>query len=553
MKDSKPAESSLPFVWPVPGDGSESKHDGQRVPFQRVADGANSIAGIVSDIDSDGVAWLERVLCEPRRKVLIVLAVYAGCPTRSEHLSRLLALQSREAERIAFRILPMTVRNGAPANSLTVIPQDGSDPVCLFGATPNFGIPKYDPTQFNVALRSEPRLIDKWCSWFDRTWIRAAPLTKSTADIPNLVPATGSAAAAAQWRKYCEMCSNPEQDTQRDTSSACLVEKTGSTLGTLESDGGAPKTPSASIGLHKLDQLGERMTRLLRAGKQVTVANESAVKPLDVPIRPRFFDQDAEKWLGPVVRHQSFRISAFSAEEQKLIDNYRTATRTLISKLGLRFGKARYWMSHEMIPILKVELSRIEMAAKADLVRLVGPYAGTFVSGKRQHIKQALENAFRGFGGEGDLPEDRLQAVLDDLESRIQNALGSEIVPPITTLKIDVDLQQSHKHEAPYAQVEKLLLALAQFPRSIISKPNMLLGIGTDRHLVLDAMNVEDDAILKLNKVNPNAAIRDSKRDLQLLDRIANSDIVERDRCEIYLMIIQGNSDTHIHDFINIK
>ena len=111
----------------------------------------------------------------------------------------------------------MTVRIGSPANCLILVPRDGSSAVCLFGATPNLGIPGPDPTQFNRAFRAEPALEDKWGSWFDSTWAQAAPLTESTAKIPCLVPATGSADAAAQWRKYCSVWSKPEQgETQQE-------------------------------------------------------------------------------------------------------------------------------------------------------------------------------------------------------------------------------------------------------------------------------------------------------------------------------------------------
>lgn len=98
MKDSKPSEPSLPFAWPFPVDGSESKHDDQSVPFAHLTAHAGSIAGIASDIDNRGVNWLEAFLGEPERKAVILLAVYAGCPTRFEHLARLLELQKRTRE-----------------------------------------------------------------------------------------------------------------------------------------------------------------------------------------------------------------------------------------------------------------------------------------------------------------------------------------------------------------------------------------------------------------------------------------------------------------------
>ena len=561
MKDSKASEPSLPFVWPFPSDGTEHDRDDQRVPIEHVFADADSIAGIVSDIDDEGVTRLEALLCTPDRKALIVLAVYAGCPTRFEHLSRLLKLQERETTHTQFRILPMTVGSGAPSNCLTVVPKVSSNPICLFGATPNLGIPEDDPTQCNVAFRAEPALEDELCGWFDRTWAQAAPLNESTARIPGLVPARGSADAAAQWCEYCKACRSAEQDertqreeeSQREEMPATPDQDDGVSTQASASDKATDQSPSESIGLRRLDPLAERATRILGKGQQVTVVYEGAVKPLDVPISARFFDQNPEERTGTVVRRQTFRISAFSKEEQKMIDNHRKASRTVINKLGLPFEKGLYWMPYEMIPILKEEIATIENEAKEALNRLVGPNSGTFVEGKRMQIKRDLERTYRELDGDGDLPRARLTEVLDRLDRRIQSALESEVVAPVTFHTITVDLQSKNAHEAPWAQIEKLILALARFPRRIISKPKTLSGITADRSSVLDAMNIEDDSIMRVMKDSLMQAIHISQWDLDQLERITDSDIGERDRCEIYLMIIDGESNSKIEQFVHEK
>ena len=80
MKDSKPSEPSLPFAWPFPVDGSESKHDDQSVPFAHLTAHAGSIAGIASDIDNRGVNWLEEFLGEPERRAVISPRRIRGLP-----------------------------------------------------------------------------------------------------------------------------------------------------------------------------------------------------------------------------------------------------------------------------------------------------------------------------------------------------------------------------------------------------------------------------------------------------------------------------------------
>ena len=555
MEGSKPPKPSLPFAWPIPSDGSESESDRTSVPFAHFAH-ASGIAGIASDIDDRGVAWLEELLGNSERKALILLAVYAGCPTRCKHLSRLLKLQNRSTQGTEFRILPMAGGTGAPANCLTLVSPDGSNPVCFFGATPNFGIPDPDPTQFNMAFRVDPALEDKLYSWFNSTWARAAPLTEATARIPALVPATGSADASKQWNEYCKKCvkdeqGEPQQGEESETPNRGVEDDDSTTSSASEETGKQP--PSTSVGLHRLDRLAERVTHILGKGQQVTVVYGGALKPLDVPINARFFDQDPEERKGTVVRRQTFRIAAFSKEEQKMIDEYRKASRNVINKLGLPFEKGLYWMSDEMVPIFKKELSIIEEKAKADLIEIVGGKADSFVKSKRTQIMEDLEQMYLELVGKGGLPEGRLTEVLDRLEQRIQNALESEIVAPVTFHRITVDLQKTQPHEAPWAQMEKLVLALARFPRRGISKPNTLSGMTTGRNSILDAMNIEDDSILRIRKDSLNDATRRSDWDLDQLERIADSDIEYRDRCKAYFMMIDGKMSSEIQNFVDTK
>ena len=553
MKDSKAPKPSLPFVWPFPDDETEHDRDDQTVPIEHVFADASGIAGIVSDIDDKGVNWLKAQLCASDCKALIVLAVYAGCPTRSEHLARLLEFQERDTTHTQFRILPMTGWCGAPSNCFLVVPRDNRNRTCLFGATPNFGFPKYEATQCNVAFLAEPALTDEWSDWFDRTWEQAAQLNESTARIPSLVPARGSADAAAQWCEYRRVCRNAEQgertqqeeETPQAEAPAPPDQDDHASTQASASDKATDQSPSESIGLHGLDPLADRVARILGKGQQVTVVYDGAVEPLDVPVSARFFDLKPEERKGTggtVVRRQTFRISAFSKQEQTMINNYRSASRTMINKLGLPFEKGLYWMPYEMIPILENEIATAEKNAKEALNRLVGPYARTFVQGKRMQIQQDLEETYRDLDGQGDLDGEWIKRILDDLEKKIQSALESEIVAPVTFQTISIDLQREDAHEALWIQMNKLVLALAQFPRRIISKPNILSDITTDQSSVLVAMNIEDDSILRVMEDSTEQAVHWSERDLDQLERIADSDIGERDRCEAFLMIIDGGS-----------
>ena len=198
----------LPYVWPSAAELIEQVRNSPTIPFDHALENTASILGIVSGIDERGVTYLETFLKQRSELVVkIILAVYAACPTRSHHLTRLLDFQTQAAGKVIFRILPKISTGAvAPANCLAAVPVDRNAPVFLFGPTPNFGIDGADRTQVNMAFKAEIALFDQWYRWFGVTWKQAAPLTKTTADIPALIPAPGSPKAAAQWRKFCDRC-----------------------------------------------------------------------------------------------------------------------------------------------------------------------------------------------------------------------------------------------------------------------------------------------------------------------------------------------------------
>ena len=242
---------------------------------------------------------------------------------------------------------------GAPANCLVAVPAEGTPPVFLFGPTPNFGIDNVDRTQINMCFEGESTLFDQWRRWFDLIWLEAAPLTEATADIPALVAATGTPAAAAQWQTYCDLCA---QFVKRgDGGRPATDPETGEVLSSHESDGSEDPPPTEIAKLPKLDPLEDRVARLFRAGQQVTIAYSSAVRPLEVPVNPRLLSQEAQIRDGTVVQRQSFSISAFSDNELKTINAYRQASRTILEKLGLPLAKGVYWLPNQAARIFERE------------------------------------------------------------------------------------------------------------------------------------------------------------------------------------------------------
>ena len=539
---------TLPFVWPDVTELTGQARNGTAVPFDHALEDMANILGIVSAVDDRGATWLETFLKQRSDlETLVILAVYAGCPTRASDLARLLDLQTQAAGKVKVRILPMANGPGAPANCLVAVPADNSTPVFLFGPTPNFSIDGCDRTQVNMAFRAEIALLNRWRCWFDGAWLQAAPLTETTADIPALVPATGSSEASAQWDAYCTLCAISEQ------SAAVIVVDPGTAevQSDKKPDGSEDPTPSSIVNLPKLDPLADRTTRLLGDGRQVTIAYSSAVRPLDAPVNPRLFGQEAEYRDGTVVQRQSFRISIFSQEELKEIDEYRKGSQAIIKKLSLPLEKGLYWLPNEVISIFENEITAKNEEAKKELKKLVGGNAESFVKGKIEKIRNDLAIVYKRLGGEGNVPQHALTELVDDLSLRINRALDAQVVTPVTFSEVRFTLLEKEGWQAPWAQAEKLVLALARFPRQAIHRSKTLSGLQTSQSEILTAMDVADDVILKVEKEDRLRSERRARRELQILDWIANADIGGRDRCAGGFMLIDGQPPSVIQEFIS--
>ena len=540
-----------PFIWPS---AAWQEGDERADILQHALEDATRILGMASAIDRRGVEWLQEFLDQSSDpQVLVVLAVFGGCPTRSDDLLRLLDLQDRtENGRIQFRILPMADGPGAPANCLVAVPAEEYPAVFLFGPTPNFGIDSADRTQVNMCFEAEPLLSDQWRQWFERIWPQAAPLTEATADIPALAPAPGTPDAAAQWQTYCDLCAQVVEP--RDGGPPATDPETGEVLSGRKSDGPEDPTPTEIVKLPKLDKLADRVARLFKTGRQITIDHSSAVRPLEVPVSPRLLGQKAQTRDGAVVQRQSFTVSAFSEAELKKIKVHRQATRTIAEKLGLPLAQGVYWLPAKAVKIFEREQQAANEEAKKALDELVGKNADSFVNNKLGSIQSDLQKAYQRLGGQGEVSQSALREVIDDLKRRISHALEGPLVAQVTYSAIQfLPPQEQSDGQAPWAQAEKLILALARFPRNVIAHPKRSLSaLITHESEILAVMDVENDAILKEPGTRLGAEKR-ARSEEQVLDRISDAEITSRDRCKAGLMLIEGRSRRDIDRFIAEK
>ena len=262
--------------------------------------------------------------------------------------------------------------------------------------------------------------------------------------------------------------------------------------------------------------------------------------------------QEATVRHGMVVQHQSFSISAFTDEELKEIDEYRKATRTILEKMGLPLGKGDYWLPNQARGILDREWEAANKNAQRKLEELVNGEADDYVASKLDSIKRDLNGVYQRLGGKGKVPKDLLFRVVSDLEQRIAQALDCQLCPRVTFLGVQFVPPMKLDCQEPWEQAEKLVLALARFPRKAIAArwgPGWYLAqLETDAEEVLQAMDVANDEILKGRGERGTKGRAQSE--LKVLDEISEAEISSRDRCEAGLMLIDGSTIEAIDRFI---
>ena len=544
-QDGTTAPRVPPFIWPSVYELTKCV-ESKPVLADALGD-AGTVLGIMGGLAGDGIAGLNSFFeRHPSVRGILIVAVYAACPTRRNDLMRLLELQRRSGNDIEIRVLLMTeFGGGLPANCLVGIPHCGTSPVFVFGPTVNFNWVNVDPSQVNLAFRAPPVMFDEWRKWFDATWHEATPLTEEIADIPELVPATGSPEASAMWEDYRALCANLERKQR------VIVDEDGEVCDTENADGSEDRTPTRTLELPKLDRLAQKVSLLFDTGRQVTVNQASAVRPLDLPIRPSLLDSTPVYRDGAITQRQSFRVSVFSPEELKILETSRKGSQFVLRKLGLPLEKGIYWVPDEIVPILEKEIQAKNEAAKQKLRNIVGGNAKSFVEGKREKLRKDLSAVYKRLHNNDEVSLHVLTELIDEVTARIELALQRQFVTSVTLTRLEMDFTETRGWVTPWIQAEKLVLALCRFARQAICRPKLLAGLVTARSDIARAMDVADDHIRTLVSSSPWIdAERVARSELHTVKQIEDADLAARDRCQAGFMLIEGEPPDLIRDFI---
>lgn len=527
-----------PYVWPEPR-VLESTHAYEyEPPYDELARAARGICGITSAVTSLGIETLERWMRNnPELQVRLIVAVYPTCETGQEDLHQLRNMVSDMQPRLDVRVRALDLLTDRSVNTLCFTHPGRSDVYIVTGPSEDLGH-SFVNGHANLVFRADAVLVERFKRYFDWSWAHCATITaEGVARIPELSIPEGSLEAAREWQAYAALCAVETEEESREETA--VVDPTTGTVTLVGRDGNEVKPPSRDIGIENLDTVAERIACLYEKGMLATPDKLSRIPPLDAPVSPEWFGEEAEIQKGAVLRKVNMRVSIIDEKVLKEIEKRRTKAAPLLSKFTFGLGDSTRWMPEGARKHFEEELNRVNEEGQKLLGDLLNGDVEAFVKSHRQKLVDDINAMLKALGKPGEASEDIIAKVIQNLQNRLTKASGSTFVPTYSYARVSFAATED-KFASPWGQAFSLLTGVVTFPRKVLSDSFFLRGIGVDEDELMDAMNVADDAILQDLRAR---GVKDRcKRELDVLTEITDASISAKGRCELALKILDGDA-----------
>jgi hypothetical protein len=535
---SEPTISLIPpFVWPNSGGAFEQVVTNDP-PYDQLLCTAGTVFGVIYDLDACGCGRLKK-MCGDRTEPLcrLIVIVSPACATKQIDLESLVALEREYGDRIQFRIRALSVSDGLPGSAICVINDNYPEGVLIVGPSSNFGSDQGAPCAVNLVFRSEAVLRTEFCRWFDAGWIGSAPLTTDIAAIPPLFPAPGSAEAAELWQQYEEACTHALEEGGYGADEAVPDSVQGEVVD-------SERSPTTQLGVPLLDELGQKIAKVLASGSQVTIDKHTRIPPLDAPIKPEWFGVQSLRQIGAVTRRVEYHISALSDQISRSLENKKKGTRTLLDRLSFPLNDGVRWMPDRVFPMFEEEMNRLNGEGQKALKDATGEDAAAFVKSQRNRLYKDADDMYKDFHPDQSLPESLFEQIVTELKQRLEKAGSGLFLPKISRVRVQFRLEPGSQWESQWGAALTFLYAIAEFPRKSLSDPYYLRGLRVDVERLLSAMDVCGDAIL--SKKNERSASARAKEELALLKDIVSDQADDRAKCVAIMKLMMGANPEEI-------
>jgi two-component system chemotaxis response regulator CheY len=295
----------------------------------------------------------------------------------------------------------------------------------------------------------------------------------------------------------------------------------------------AAATEAAQSRNRQQDVIGARLVEAFQRGK-LAAPSQIRSKSLNVPIRAAVVGENSEQARGLVTRKTSFTLKILDDATTKGIENCRKIN-DVVRLLSYQVDGGRRWMPDGAIRLLEAEISARNAQGVMLLRQAIGSNLEVFLAKHEPIIRENLDLLCRESQPGARAPEERVQAVLEDMRQRFQPAFeGSITALPVFT-NMDLASLTEEDEDGKWEPAYRLLEQAARLFRSAVvdSSFDRQFKFSTfDRQAFLEAMNVFSDPMLMAPL--PEKA----QADLDQLDRIAEAkDGWRKKTCQVWALV----------------
>ncbi len=535
----KPIELKIPFVWPDTVELTRQSQITGTVPYQDLLEEIDSAFGVVTGIDSAGVAWLaDQAKQHPTLRIKLVIALFGACATKSSHLESLLSLQKEYKDRIEFKLFATDISFmvGSPSNVVCFISSKDQNAFLSAGPSANFGITTPLETQANLVFKADAPTVDSWRKWFELLWFKSSPLTENTANIPELQPARGTDEAEMMWSEYEEQCRLALERMQTGDIIIEVDPETGEVTAKDE-NGQEVEMPTKNLNVPRLDQVANRIARLYSKGAMVTVDKASRIPPLDAPIRSEWFGVKALRQIGAVTREVKYRISVLDDKLLKDLENRRKSIRQIINAFSFPLADGVYWMPDTARNLLEQELNRVNKEGREALDGAIGNDVDKFVGSQINRIIEDANKMYKDFNPNGQLGKEVIDEIVSDLSERLKKAVSGRFLPQISYMEVSFSPKLESEAVSSWGQALSIVEAIAKFPRELVTDPFKMRGLKVSEREYAQVMDICNDTIHQRRPFK-----EEIKEELDFVKGIMKEGFTHREKCELLFDIIGGKS-----------
>lgn len=534
--------TALPLIWPDPRVVEGLKSYQHRPPSRVSFADASLIGGLVVGYANEATNWLaELVKGDLKRRITLVLVVQPAGPTREWHLRAiedLYAARKNEETSVEIRLLPVEAlgddterRTSLPPTVILGVNEATGQTVMSVGSVGDAGCDDTVLGSLNLVFRPDDALRDAWRRWFQYIASSAVPLTEDTMKIPQLAPAKGDPEGALLWLDFMQACEGASgQATAKPTVDVATGEVVVGGDGQVIDpwDGGATA----------LDPLAQRLQQVYGDGWLVTIDEGTRIKPLSVPVRATLLDEQGENTVGTVTQRQSFSLKVLDDRVDKAIEKCRKVT-DLMDLLTFQLSQGNRWLPGPAKALLEKELAARNEAGKKVLQDALKGDVKSFIAGRQDAIRRDLNLMYQQLGRGNAVPNDKLQAILEDVHKRLSAALNARVTPRVMYNRIaPPDLSTKAPLENWNQPLSLLLQAARLFRASLTDSyfPRRFSSLAFGIDDFERACDVFGDTILV--KPDPKRATGE----LQLLAELMESTQPAKSRSDTVWRMITGQS-----------